>query len=63
MTRSLPLPYLAVDNAPLREGLAVFNDEERALLWFWLMGVNVDVGFEILAWSRIMCANNNGMYL
>jgi hypothetical protein len=51
---------LAVNNVPIADSLEIFNAEERALLWFWLQGVDVDVGYEALAWSRIACANGNG---
>ncbi len=54
---------LVVNNAAVADRLEIFNDEERALLYFWLMGVGVDAGFEALAWSRIACANGNGRAL
>ena len=51
---------LAVNNVPLLEGFGLFNDVDRAFLFFWLLGVEVDAGFEALAWSRVTCRNDNG---
>lgn len=51
---------LDVDIEPTIDALDLFSEEERALLFFWLIGDAVDAGFEVLTWSRVATRNDNG---
>ncbi len=51
---------LVVDNEPAGYGLDLFNREERALLWAWLFGEEVDAAFEAAVWMLCATQNDNG---